>query len=195
MNLMTVKLGDIVDCAEMNVRRCLHFLDKGVVPLGGQQSVQRGNHRHFEFGHAFDLIVAYRLSELGVPLSRLKQIVATVHRRFDMLKMPVSDDFCPPRGLVRAKFNWRLVVARGEYLVIVPTEYVAAWFRGQTMWYSLKQKKMIEPKRTVSLDLCWLQVPLCPAADCIRPPFSEGFSLTADQSIHDVYFGEPHEHR
>ncbi len=164
----------------MSMRRCLHFLDKEVVPLGDQQNVRQGNHRRFEVGQAFALILAYRLSELGVPLRRLKRIVEVVHDRFRTLKMPVSDEFCPPEGRIDAEFRWCLVLARGEYLVIVPEEYVSAWFRGQTKWYVLSENQLIELADTVTLDLCWLQIPLSPINGCLRSPFLGEFDLTID---------------
>jgi len=167
VNSSTVKLGDIVRCARMQARRCTHFLDKGVVPLGEQQRTGRGRHRTFSLGQAFLLILAYRLSELGVPLRQLKRIVHAVHNDFDQLKQsPVSDDFCPPREQLRSRYEWCLLISRGYSLVIVPEKYIAAWLDGDVPWYSLRHRKLETPAAS-ELNWCWLKVPFRPIERCL----------------------------
>ncbi len=167
MNFDAVKLGYIVRCADMKVRRCTHFLDKGVVPLGEQQARGRGRHRTFSLGQAFLLVLAYRLSELGVPLRQLRRIIHAVHNDFDHLKQgPVSDDFSPPGEQLRSRYNWCLLISRGRWLVIVPEKYVAAWLDGNVPWYELRRRKLETPA-AAQLNPCWLEVPLRPIEWCL----------------------------
>jgi hypothetical protein len=173
MNPRTVKLGDVIRCAGMKMRRCTHLLHQGVVPLGSQQHAQRGHHRRFSPGQGFYLVLAYRLSELGVPLRHLKRIIRVTHRKFDLLKMPVQDEFSPPNDELDYEYSWCLVMSRGKWIVVVPREHVAAWLAGGLKWYSLPRARLEQPERR-ELELCWLQVPLAPIADCVAGAFEPG---------------------
>ncbi len=166
MNQPAVKLGEVLTCASMKPRRCAHFLDNGVVPLGAQQTMGRGRHRRFDLGQAFYLILAYRLSELGVPLQKLKELISAVHQHFDKLKRPFSDGFSPYRNVLDSSFEWCFLMSRGEWIAVVPREYVAAWLVGGVEWYSLPRRRFEKPDG-MDLGLCWLEVPLTPIADCV----------------------------
>jgi hypothetical protein len=166
----SVKLGDIVNCAHMKKRRCTHLLHQGVVPLGPQQHAQRGHHRRFGPGQAFCLVLAYRLSELGVPLRHLKRIIRVTHRKFDVLKMPLQDGFSPPNDELESEYDWCFLMSRGRWMVVVPREHVAAWLAGGLKWYSLRRRRLEQPERW-ELELGWLLVPLTPIADCLKGAF------------------------
>ncbi len=164
-----VKLGNVVECAKLNMRRCAHLLHRRVVPLGPQQDVARGHHRAFSPEQAFHLVLAYRLSELGVPVGRIRVLVDAFYRHYDRLKQGAADDFFPPQGRFGHCYGWQLVVARGEWLAVVPQECVAGWLLGgQSQWYSVKHRKIERPDRD-ALELCWLNVPLVPIAKCVAP--------------------------
>lgn len=163
------KLGDLVTCARLNMRRCAHLLNKRVVPLGAQQDVARGNHRVFSPAQAFHLVLAHRLSELRVPVGHIRALVHGFYRHYNRVKQGAADDFFPPKGSFDHRFDWQLVVARGEWMVTVPKEYVAGWLLGgKSRWYSVQRRRIEQPDRD-ALELCWLVVPLVPITECVAP--------------------------
>ncbi len=164
-----IKLRNVVTCAKLNMRRCSHLLNKSVVPLGDQQDVQRGNHRVFSPVQAFNLVLAFRLSELRVPVGSIKKLMHAFSRHYKRFKLGAEDEFVPPQGKFLRRFDWQLIVSRGNWMVVVPREHVPVWLLGGgVQWYSLGRSRLERPAGD-ALQLCWLQVPLAPIAKCVAP--------------------------
>ncbi len=164
-----LKLGDVASCAKLDQRRCSHLLNKEVVPLGDQQNVQRGCHRLFSRVEAFDLILAFRLSELRILAGENKRLIHAFHKHFGRIKQGPEDKFFPPRGKFDHRFDWHLVIARGAWMAVLPKEHIPAWLLGAgAPWYSPERGRLERPAGD-KLHLGWIQVPLLPIAACVAP--------------------------
>jgi hypothetical protein len=153
----------------LNLRRCSHLLNKGVVPLANTSEIRRGRHRTFSPEEAFHLILAFRLSELRILAGKNKKLVHAFYSRFGRMKQGPEDDFFPPRGEFDHEFDWHLVVARGVWMTVVPRHDVAVSLLGSgAPWFAPKRGRIERPPGE-ELQLGWIQVPLVPIAKCVAP--------------------------